>query len=564
MATQLGSSYYSGKTILITGVTGFVGKVLLETILRTLPEVERIHLLIRPRRDEHGRSRTAAATLQKEVLSSSAFDTLRQRSASSLDADVAARVTAVAGDLTKEQLGLSVGDYQHLSETVDIIINSGALAVFDAPLDQALEANTLGPRRTLEFARQAMKRPFLAHISTCYVSPIGGPVFESWLDPKATPAGPESGNPFDVDDEIRAIEADVREIRRGTQPYSAWRRSKSSTTSGNGLNADEARIERQLVEAGLQRARRRGWTDTYTFTKAMGEQLLARHRGDVACLILRPSIIESARRTPAPGWIDGFRMMDPLIVGFARGQLQEFPGNPEAIMDLVPVDMVVNALLMAIPHTHLGGGPPVYQVASGMDNPLSLRQLHGYLVDYFTETPLRKGRVGEEKNLPQITFPEAATFLRRLDWRYLKLLRCVRWLHWFFGRTKRGKKRQASLTSAIKRLEKLRHTAAIYGPYAESRSRFLTFNLRGLRQNQSPDDQRIFPFTISGMSWQTYFKAIHLPGIKRYLLHLSPAVTPGDLADLDDEGREKEDGGRRGTKGKSGWERAAYSPTLGR
>jgi fatty acyl-CoA reductase len=188
MATRLGSTYYSDKTVLITGATGFVGKVLLETILRTLPQVERIYLLLRPRRDKGGRPRSAADTLQEEILSSSAFDSLRQRHGSSFAAWVAARVIPVGGDLTEDRLGLSEGDYQQISETVDVVMNSGALAIFDAPLDQALEANTLGPMRALEFARKAAKRPFLAHISTCYVNPAAGPVFESLLDPHPSSA----------------------------------------------------------------------------------------------------------------------------------------------------------------------------------------------------------------------------------------------------------------------------------------------------------------------------------------------------------------------------------------
>jgi len=39
-------SYYEGKSILLTGTTGFVGKVVLEKILRTFPEVAKVYISI--------------------------------------------------------------------------------------------------------------------------------------------------------------------------------------------------------------------------------------------------------------------------------------------------------------------------------------------------------------------------------------------------------------------------------------------------------------------------------------------------------------------------------------
>ena len=41
--------------------------------------------------------------------------------------------------------------------------------------------------------------------------------------------------------------------------------------------------------------------------------------------------LESALREPYPGWIRGFRMAEPLIVSYAKGELTQFPGNPESI-----------------------------------------------------------------------------------------------------------------------------------------------------------------------------------------------------------------------------------------
>ena len=45
-------SFYEGKTILLTGATGFLGKVVLEKIMRSLPGVKTIYLAISPKVSE--------------------------------------------------------------------------------------------------------------------------------------------------------------------------------------------------------------------------------------------------------------------------------------------------------------------------------------------------------------------------------------------------------------------------------------------------------------------------------------------------------------------------------
>ena len=57
--------------------------------------------------------------------------------------------------------------------------------------------------------------------------------------------------------------------------------------------------------------------------------------------IVRPSIIESALERPHPGWIEGFKMAEPLILAYGRGELPEFPAAADPIVDIVPVDHVV-------------------------------------------------------------------------------------------------------------------------------------------------------------------------------------------------------------------------------
>lgn len=494
--------YYAGRTILLTGATGLVGRAVLETLLRRLPQVHRVYIVIRPRKGDGGALVSPAATLASEVLGSKAFDALREYHGENFTEFAGARVRAIAGDVTRSGLGLDPGELERLADEVDLVINCAALAVFDAPLDQALRTNALSPGHVLEFAAGAAQPPFVAHVSTCYVNNLAGPVFETDPVPGRSEDGDPSGR-FDVDEELAELQSMVAEI-------------EASAPGG-----DDALLRRRMVDAGLEHARRRGWNDTYTFTKALGEQFFARHRGSVPALILRPSIIESAVAHPAPGWIDGFRMVDPLIVGFARGQIFEFPGHPRSVLDVIPVDRVVNALLMAIPWCHRDGGPGVFQVASGMDNPLRLAVLRDNLIEYFERTPLRRAPNGARaRPLPRLSFPETGPFLQRLQRRHLRPLRLLTRLYAPLRGTSWGRHRHATFAGRHGRLQRLHDMAAIYGPYAQSRVRYMTCNTRALVGRMSPAERGQFPCLADDLDWRHYIQEIHIPGIERYLLNM--------------------------------------------
>ncbi|MDZ7801210.1 MAG: SDR family oxidoreductase [Trueperaceae bacterium] len=591
MQSSTGRGYYAGKTILLTGATGLVGKALIEAILRKLPEVGRVYVLIRARTDAAGRTVSVARRFREEVLASSAFDELRAQHGEGFEAFVHDKVEAVGGELSRERLGLAPELYRRLQEEVDVVIGNGALAVFDAPLDQAVHTNALGPQRILDFARGAAKRPFVAHVSTCYVSNVAGPVFEAPLPPDWTPAGPDAADPYDVDRELERLLAHVGHVRSGdpsetTSPW--WQdlltriggdgRPAGNGSAGRAVDPGERAVTQRLVNDGLRWARRRGWRDTYTFTKAMGEQLFARHGGDVPGLILRPSVIESALATPTPGWIDGYRMLDPLIVGFARRQLTEFPGNPEAVLDVVPVDVVVNALLMAIPYTHGGEGPDVYQVASGTENPLLVKEFRDYVREHYQRAPLRRARAGQDDDLPELAFPAVGRFLRGLEYGYLLPVRALEAAYRPLAFTNWGRKRRATLSARRARLTWLRDMAEIYGPYGESRARFLTYNVRRAWRALPAAERAAFPFDVRALDWKRYVQEVHLPGVERYLLGLrgrraAPVALSDDdaaaggcpasvAADAGTHGEELEPEVPRGAR--SNWRRAEQVLTLTR
>ena len=517
--------YYAGKTLLITGATGLVGKVLVEKLLRELPQVRRIYVLIRPKTLPNGSELLPQERFAQEILASPAFERLRKRHGAGFDAFIQAKVTAVGGDLAEERLGLSGDVYRRLQQEVQVVINSAAVVSFDAPLDQALLMNTLGTRRVLAFVKGA-SNAFYAHISTCYVNGTReGPVPEEPFHPTLT-VGQINGKrqaPFDVDREIHAIQERVSTMRGRVSLAPASTTVPSAQQNGRAKTAGEAaaqRLEGRLVREGFQWAQRRGWNDVYTFTKAMAEQVLVRHRGDVPVLVLRPSIIESALSEPEPGWLDGFRMLDPLIVAYGRERLPDFPGNPNGILDVVPVDVVVNALLAAIPWAHAKGGLQVCQVATGMENPLMLAQFAKLVQEHFKRRPL-SGRTNRPLHLPDMTFPSTKSYLRRLYLRQALPLAIGAALAKLIPSPARRRRAIRSLDVRRSALDRLAMYARLYGPYAEVRCQYLTHNLREVWDSLSPEEQGQFNFNMRSIDWPNYIQEVHIGGIRRFLLGLS-------------------------------------------
>src|SRR5262245_37537156 len=146
------SAYLDGKTLFVTGATGFLGQPLVEKILCMAPGVRRIHVLIRPRRQSPGVVLSPERRLEKELYESSVFDRLRAIHGARFEAFIRDKRVAVSGDIALEGLGLDPDTTASLRESLDVVINSAAVVSFDAPLDDALQLNVMGARRVTEFA----------------------------------------------------------------------------------------------------------------------------------------------------------------------------------------------------------------------------------------------------------------------------------------------------------------------------------------------------------------------------------------------------------------------------
>nr|KYP35467.1 putative fatty acyl-CoA reductase 4 [Cajanus cajan] len=82
------------------------------------------------------------------------------------------------------------------------------------------------------------------------------------------------------------------------------------------------------------------------------------------------------------------RTMDFVVVNYGKGILTDFVGNLETILDAIPVDMVVNVMIVAsMAHSKGLSQNLMYHIGSSMKNPFRITDLVDVMYYYFTKNP---------------------------------------------------------------------------------------------------------------------------------------------------------------------------------
>ncbi|GAC1365187.1 MAG: HAD-IB family hydrolase [Actinomycetota bacterium] len=490
----------AGKRILMTGATGFLGTALFERLLMDTP-VERLDLLIR---------RDAPARL-KTLLGGSAFKpTVERIGMDALRALAGQKVRPLTADLTQGEIPVA--------DDIDLVIHSAATVSFDPPVDEAFQTNLLG---TLRLYEACGGKPFI-HVSTAYVAGLTRGTQPEDLLARRARWRVEADAALRVREEV---EADARR----PELLASFEKKARHEIGRAGPQSVAKRSEQfrrnwerdRLVEYGRARARSLGWPDVYTFTKGLTEMALDEAAGDNPLSIVRPSIIESALERPFPGWIEGFRMAEPVILAFGRNALPEFPGIPEGVLDVIPVDLVVNAIIAvaAIPPQRRA----VFHVSSGNRNPLKYRDLYDFCRAYFQEQPLPERGRGSYK-VPEWTFPGRLAVQRKMD----TAEKVISTAEKVVGRLPHGElaRRTARRVDGLRsRLDFAKRYADLYGPYVEAEVIYTDDKTQELYRSLPESDRAEFCFDPATYTWEHYFFDTHLPQVTKTLRRVSSPRT---------------------------------------
>ncbi|KAF5281903.1 hypothetical protein FQR65_LT14487 [Abscondita terminalis] len=324
--------FYKDAHVFITGGTGFVGKALLEKLLRTCHTIERVHLLIRPKRGLSVEQRL------KELLKNPVFDKIREKTPEVFD-----KIRAIAGDVAENNLGLCEYDLCNLRDEIDIVFHSAATVRFNEDIRDAVLLNTLGTKRVADFCKTINNLKCFVHVSTAYSNADRREVEEVVYRPEL--------DPNSIINCMENLPPDVIKL-----------------------------IAQKLIGKH---------PNTYTLTKALAECIVLEYSTILPTAIVRPSIVTASWMEPFPGWVDNISGITGILMECARGTIKSIVCNQNLFMHLVPVDIVANTLVTAAWHTavHKSNTVRVYNCTSNRANGISWRDFGKLTQEYAVQYP---------------------------------------------------------------------------------------------------------------------------------------------------------------------------------
>jgi long-chain acyl-CoA synthetase len=496
-----------GKHVLVTGFTGFVGKVLVGMLLERAPEIGRITLLARGKR-----AQPAAARVRHLFERSPGLRNLRERHGERLGDFLASRVDVVAGDVRDPLCGIDPRVVDRLGATVDCVIHVAGLTDFSPDPVEGLAVNVRGALHAADLAARTRGRRLL-HVSTSFVAGnVSGPV------PERLEVGVSAnGTRFSPRDELGSME------------------SLCDATSRR--HADPLEAKKARVDAGTLRAQALGWPNLYTYGKALAEHLLA-SRGDVELCIVRPSIVECAREAPFPGWNEGVNTSGPLVwlVGTVHRRM---PFAEHHRFDVVPVDSVARGTTLALVQLLRAEHEAVYQLASGDHNPFTF----GRAVDLTSLVRRRQYARSDEpfermvlRHLDSVVHDRAADEDPWLP-AARKLTRAVRDAFSAFSpehhlptkvRNRWGSElgrwaqRQAKEWGGASRtISQVEQMLRMYQPFVYDNDLELeTTNVRRATERLDPEERALFGWDVGSLDWRDFWMNVQVPGLDKWSLPL--------------------------------------------
>src|SRR6266568_1653745 len=531
---------YRDRKIFLIGGTGFLGKVTLSMLLYRFPNIGRVYVTVRARSQEESEAR-----FWNNVLTEPPFDPLRERYASALDGFIRDKVEVVGGDIAESNLGFSDEEAQRIAGDIDVVINSAGNVTFNPTLESGLRTNVVGTQNVIAFTRR-MKRPCLVHVSTCFVA--GNRSGAVWEDDEVIGYFPRieelKGVEFSVQQEIadcakmseRAREEAKDAMRLAQFREQARKRLNEElrdTDDPDALGLAVARERKvwtrnRLTELGIERAEFWGWPNIYTYTKALGEQLVAAETGIVRSIV-RPSIVESAKDYPFPGWNEGFTTTAPIIFMTLKGQRQ-IPANPNLILDITPVDQVAAVMLAVAAQACIEEPKLVHQAATGDSNPNNMERIIS-LVGLFRRQQelekkdgLRLFREISARFEPFRVSPERfdATSLPMMNNAAKKVSSLLDKAkpRWGGGRYEGVINRMKQTVDRVEeQTREAKEAFEMFLPFtAENAYIFRSDNVRALFARIPQDESQFLTWNPETFDWYHYWLNIHMPGLKKWVL----------------------------------------------
>ncbi|XP_014480912.1 PREDICTED: putative fatty acyl-CoA reductase CG5065 [Dinoponera quadriceps] len=319
-------TFYAGQSIFITGGTGFLGKILIEKLLRSCPDISKIYLLIRSKKGKN------IVTRLNEIFEYPIFNHVGEKMPNFRD-----KIVPITGELNEIDLGFTKSDKDLLIREISIVFHLAASVRFNNDIKVATIINVIGTRAMLDLAKCMPNLKSFIHVSTvftnCHIKHIEERFYEYVINPEKL----------------------ITLIRTSTE---------------NTINETLARVAPQ-------------GHNTYTFTKAIAEIVVRDNSGNLPIGIFRPAVVINAAHEPLAGWVDNYHTMMGFLAPFSKGLLRFIRCDNKNKIHFMPVDITVNALIASAwdvfnQPKRRGDKMLIYNSVSMNNTPLKLSELYSY------------------------------------------------------------------------------------------------------------------------------------------------------------------------------------------
>ncbi|XP_056640851.1 fatty acyl-CoA reductase 1-like [Diorhabda sublineata] len=285
------AQFFEGKNIFITGGTGFMGKLLIEKLLRSCPGIGKIYVLLRSKRGRNVEERL------KQLVDGEVFDKIRENNPDALD-----KIIGIGGNVAELNLGLSDSDRQLLVDNVNIIYHSAASVRFDDFLDESILMNIRGTREIAQLALDLKNPTILVHVSTAYCN----------------------GDRYEVDEKLYP-------------PHGDWRDAILSAET----------CDKELIHI-MSEKYIYPHVNTYTFAKGLAEHVITDMcKGKTQAMITRPSVVVNTLDEPLAGWNDNLNGPIGLMIAGGKGILRLSIGRYNNTLNYIPADVAIKGIILA-------------------------------------------------------------------------------------------------------------------------------------------------------------------------------------------------------------------------